>query len=208
MVFSRSARFDELIEDYAGAATQLVVLGAGLDTRAYGPLANSDMTFFEIDRVDVQRAKRKAVSRAGLAANHVHYIEADLGEADWVLGLVSSTYDPTKITIFLWEVVTLYLTEAAVWTTLASLRAHAAPGSVVVLDLYAQGFLKTIGRGAAAAALKATNESLDFGLDFSTDPHRVLSDFATSANVQLVAAHFIGSANRSGPYMTVAAFRL
>jgi methyltransferase (TIGR00027 family) len=208
MVFSRSARFDNLIEAHADNAAQFVVLGAGLDTRAYGPLANGKMAMFELDKAASQRAKRAAVRRAKLEADHVHYVEADFADANWINALVASPYDPAAKTVFLWEGVTLYLSEADVRATLEAIKAHAAPGSVVLLDIYGHRMLTMASKGPAARALEATGERLGFGLDLSTDAQGVLSAFATSAGYRLGAHYFLGSAHEAGAYMAVAELAL
>ena len=204
MVFSRSARFDSLIEGHAGSAAQLVVLGAGLDTRAYGPLANRNLAMFELDQAATQQAKRQAVKRARLKADHVHYVEVDFADPNWIDALIASPYDPALKTIFLWEGVTLYLSEADVRATLAAIKAHAAPGSAVVLDFYGHRMLAMASKGAAARTLAATGETFGFGFDLSADAEGVLSAFAKSVGYRKGKHYFIGSAHKSGAYLVVA----
>lgn len=208
MVFSRSRRFDSLIASYADGAAQLVVLGAGLDTRAYGPLASGNLTMFELDRATTQRAKRQAVARAKLDAGHVHYIEVDFADPDWITALLTSPYDPAAKTIFLWEGVTLYLGEADVRATLTTIRAHAAPGSVVLLDFYGQRMLAMASKGVFARSLEATGETMHFGFDFTADAEGALSAFANALGYRLGQHFFLGSAHRAGAYLVVAALEV
>jgi len=204
IVFSRSRRFDDLIASHASSAAQLVVLGAGLDTRAYDPLASAKMAMFELDKSVTQRSKRAALKRAKLTADHVHFVEVNFSNANWIEALTASAYDPSLKTIFLWEGVTLYLTEAEVRDTLAAIKANTAPGSVVVLDLYGKLLLDLGKKGAGAKALEATGERFRFGLDFAADREAVLSTFVASVGYRLVQHHFVGSLHKSGPYMVVA----
>ena len=204
IVFSRTRRLDGLIADRTSDVGQLVVLGAGLDARCYGSLANEGLAMFELDQASVQRAKRMAVKRAKLASERVHYIEADFAQPQWIASLTASSYDPSLKTIFIWEGVTLYLSEADVRATLAAIKANAAVGSVVLLDLYAARFLALAGRGAAGKTLEATGEPLRFGLDLSEDPEAVLAAFATSTGLCLGRHYFMGSAHPKGPFMVVA----
>lgn len=208
MVFSRSRRFDSLINRYADGAQQLVVLGAGLDTRAYGPLVETTLTMFELDKVSTQHAKRQAVERANLKRDHVHYVEVDFTDPHWINELLASSYDPAQTTIFLWEGVTLYLSEADVRATLAAIKAHAAPGSAVVLDFYGNRMLDMARKGAMAKSLEATAETMDFGFDFAIDAAGVLSAFATSVGFDLGPHYFFGSSHRKGAYMVVAALEM
>ena len=208
MVFSRSRRFDDLIERYADSAAQLVVLGAGLDIRAYGPLAENGLVMFELDKAETQQAKRMAVARAKLSFDHVHYVEIDFTDPHWINALLASAYDPAKTTIFLWEGVTLYLSEANVRATLAAIKANAAPGSAVVLDFYGQRMLDLARKGAMAKTLEATGETMDFGFDFAADSETVLTAFATSAGFHLGSHFFLGSSHKKGAYMVVAALEM
>lgn len=208
MVFSRSRRFDSLIDRYADTAEQLVVLGAGLDTRAYGPLVDRSLSMFELDKQTTQLAKRRAVERANLKYDHVHYLEIDFADRNWINALVASPYDPAKTTIFLWEGVTLYLSEANVRATLAAIKAQAAEGSVVVLDFYGQRMLDIARKGVMAKSLEATGETMDFGFDFSLAPVEDLSAFVTSVGYKLGPHYFLGSSHKAGAYMVVAALDL
>jgi methyltransferase (TIGR00027 family) len=204
LVFSRTRRFDGLIAVRSSDIAQFVVLGAGLDTRCYGPLAGQGLAMFELDQAANQRAKRKAVERARLDAHRIRYVEVDFAQQNWIEALKASTYDPALRTIFLWEGVTPYLSEAEVRATLAAIKANAAEGSVVLLDIYATRLIAPLRRGAAATTLEATGEGLDFGLDFSSDAEGALASFATSVQLGLGRHFFLGSASGKGPFMVVA----
>lgn len=208
IVFSRSRRFDSLIESYADNSEQLVVLGAGLDARAYGPLVDRSLTMFELDKQTTQLAKRRAVARANLKHDHIHYIEIDFADPNWIRALVASPYDPAKTTIFLWEGVTLYLSEANVRATLNAIKMHAAEGSVIVLDFYGQRMLDLARKGVMAKSLEATGETMDFGFNFSATPEEELSAFVASVGYKLGPHYFLGSSHKAGAYMVVAALEL
>jgi methyltransferase (TIGR00027 family) len=206
MIFARSARFDDLIAASVPDVAQFVVLGAGFDTRAYGPLSKQGLALFELDQAANQRVKRKAVKRARLGGDQVNYIEVDFAQPQWINALTQSSYDPSLKSIFLWEGVTLYLSEPDVRATLAVIKANAAAGSVLLLDLYATRFVAIASRGAAGKTLGATDEGLRFGLDFSANPEGVLEDFAGSARFDLGRHYFLGSAHKKGAYVVVAEF--
>jgi methyltransferase (TIGR00027 family) len=206
LIFGRSARFDSLIATRGADVAQFVVLGAGFDTRAYGPLSKQGLAMFELDQAANQRVKREALMRAGLGDDHVNYIEVDFAQSQWIKSLTQSSYDPSLKSIFLWEGVTLYLSEPDVRATLAAIKANAAAGSVLLLDLYATRFVAMAGGGAAGKTLGATGEGLRFCLDFSGNPEGVLADFASSAGFDLGRHYFLGSAHKKGAYMVVAEF--
>lgn len=204
MVFSRSVRFDSLIAASIKVSSQLVILGAGLDTRAYGPLAKANLSIFELDKDATQRAKQEALKSAKLESDHVHYVSVDFTNPDWVRALLASPYDPDLKTTFVWEGVTLYLSEAEVLAILGTIKSNCASGSVVVADFYGQRILKMASKGAMATSLEATGETMDFGFDLSADPQSKLSTFASSVGCDLTAHYFLGSAHKDGPYMVIA----
>ena len=120
---------------------------------------------------------------------------------------MASSYDPAKRTIFLWEGVTLYLSETAVRDTLSALKANAAPGSVVIADFYSERFVK-VGKGKAVSTLlDATGEGLGLGLDFSDDAEGMLRNFIGAQDITLGRHQFIGSFSKKGPFMVVAELR-
>ena len=206
LIFCRSARFNSVIAAGVADVAQFVVLGAGFDTRAYGPLSKQGLAMFELDQAANQRVKREAVKRAGLGGDHVNYIEVDFAQPQWIKSLTGSSYDPSLKSIFLWEGVTLYLSEPDVRATLAVIKANAAAGNVLLLDLYATRFLAIARGGAAGKTLGATGEGMRFGLDFSGNPEGVLEDFASSVGFDLGRRYFPGSAHKKGAYMVVAEF--
>lgn len=208
LVPSRTIEFDALIAANAGDASQFVVLGAGLDTRAYGPLKERGMVIFELDQKAVQAYKRKYVTAAKIDATNIRYVETDFANTNWINALIAAGFDPALKTIFLWEGVTLYLSESAVRDTLAALKAHAAAGSAVIADFYANRFLK-IGKGKQMEKLlDATGEGFGFGLEFSGDAEATLRAFVEAQDLTLGRHQFLGSRHRRGPFMVIAELRL
>ena len=67
----------------------------------------------------------------------------DGAEAIADLVIARTLYDPGRKTVFLWEGVTLYLGEDDVRKTLRGVREHAAPGSVLVADVYGERMFRT-----------------------------------------------------------------
>ena len=63
---------------------------------------------------DVQAHKLQALANANISCNHVHFVNVDFTRDDVFEKLAEAGYDPDKKTLFLWEGVTLYLSEAEV----------------------------------------------------------------------------------------------
>lgn len=208
MVPSRTVEFDTLLNDLAPKADQLVILGAGLDTRAYGAFKRHGWTIYEVDEAKNQTHKRAALVSAGIASDHVRFVTADFSQPDWIETLLASDYREDARTVFLWEGVTLYLPPSAIARTLATLRAHSAPSSVVLADLYGERILKYAKSKAISWTLEMTDEAMNFGLDFSSDAQATLAGFAQSNLMGLGRHQFLGSANKNGPFMVICELQL
>jgi methyltransferase (TIGR00027 family) len=125
-------RLQQTIKD---GATQVVILGAGWDTRAYrfaDLLRNARV--FEVDQPATQNWKRRRAEEAlGPAPANLTYLPIDFRHQTLGDVLSAAGYDPTQKTFFIWEGVTMYLPEPAVRETLAWIACQ-APGSSLVFD--------------------------------------------------------------------------
>lgn len=159
----RTAYVDRAVrEALAAGIDQVVVLGAGYDSRAWR-LGGDGVRFFELDHPVTQRRKRallwRSLGRAGgdaPAMAPVDFESDDLGAALSAVGFYR-----TRPALVIWEGVTMFLSPRAVRETLAVLRDLVAPGSRLVLDFnYTRP--RTLGCSAAGA--------LGEPCRFSTDP--------------------------------------
>lgn len=203
LVMARTPVFDAYIDAHTDSAAQLVFMGAGLDTRAYGSLKDSGLTIFELDQSNTQDMKRKALKRAKIASDHVRFLEVDFTDAAWPETLQEAGFDQSAKTIFMWEGVTLYLNEADVRKTVATVKGIAAPGSTLLVDFYGTRFLSFLSR-STKKVLEATDETLAFGLDFENEHDTRLQEFARSLDVELGQRRFLGHAAKKGPYAVIA----
>jgi len=149
---------------------QLVILGAGLDARAYRfERLKISMHTFEVDHPASQRAKRKKVTRVfGALPAHVRYVPVDFTSDSLEEKLLAAGYNPALKTFFIWQGVTPYLDLPAVDATLGFIVRRSAPRSAVVFDyMYTSLLDGTIKRGEVEKmntdrVLKA--ETLRFGI--------------------------------------------
>lgn len=205
-VIARTLYLDRIIQRAVGDMDQLVVLGAGYDTRAYGDLKRDGLALFELDQARTQELKVVSLGKAGIDAAHVTFVPVDFRREDAFEKLRKAGYDPAKKTLFLWEGVTLYLAEEDVRRTLRDVRKHAAPGSLVVADFYAERFIRMGSGSLTKKMLEYTDEALGFGLPFATDFEKVLQRFLESEEMKPGETFFFGSAGKKGPFMVVAEF--
>lgn len=117
----------------AAGWSQVVLLGAGLDTRAVR-LARDGVRFFEVDQPDTQAFKRERVAAVpGYPAAAATFVSCDFETDDFVDRLRAAGL-PDEPTVVLWEGVTPYLTEAAVRATLRRVATGLHRRSVLLFD--------------------------------------------------------------------------
>ncbi len=124
-----------------GDIDAVVILGAGLDTRAYLLTRQVRIPVFEVDLpVNIAR-KAETVRRVlgGLPLS-VRLVALDLERDDLLTSLAEHGYHTDYRAFFICEGVTQYLTEKTVRRTLEGLRA-AAPGSRLVFTYVRRDFI-------------------------------------------------------------------
>lgn len=203
LVPNRTAIFDRILTRQLDRVEQFVMMGAGMDTRAYGALDLRGARVFELDQAATQTLKRETLKKAGVDASHVTFIEVDFSTQDPFERLQEHGYDPNKKTLFLWEGVTLYLSEEAVCETMARIRANVAPGSALVADIYGERMMAFARSQGAKQALEMTGESLMFGMSFAKDWDQELAAFVEDNAYTQGETVFLGSAHNKGPYAVV-----
>ena len=115
-------------------ARQLVVLGAGLDTYAYRGEMRERIRIFEVDHPATQAWKRQRLAEAAIPLpSSLTFAPIDFEHETLAGGLEASGFDPAQQTFFTWLGVVPYLTEEAVWSTLAFI-ASLPNGAHVVFD--------------------------------------------------------------------------
>lgn len=137
MMALRNQFYDQVLGEAATNIDQVVILGAGWDTRAYEELKNADVRIFEVDTPATQQVKIAALQKAGIESSHVTFVETDFNQVSWIDALRRHGFDPARRTFVLWEGVTMYLPEDAVRSTLAAV-AELGPGSLIAFDYFAR----------------------------------------------------------------------
>lgn len=172
MAAARQSFFDAIVERYLTSIDQLVILGAGFDTRAYGLRGKSRVRAFEVDVPETQAVKRESLRRAGIEVAKVTFVPADFEKDDWLRKLVEAGFNPGRPALFVWEGVIMYLNPDAVEDTLRKI-ARTARGSVVAFDYFTTEPLvsRSLYWRYGRFATKAAGEPMTFGID-STPPSR------------------------------------
>ncbi len=115
-------------------ARQVVILGAGLDTRA-ARLARQGVRFFEVDHPATQATKRERITQLdGYPADAATYVHCNFEVDNPIERLVAEGLNPAVPCLVLWEGVVHYLTEEAIRTTLTRISSGLHPDSRLVFD--------------------------------------------------------------------------
>ncbi len=131
----RTRFFDDCLLDAASAGCrQVVVLGAGLDARAFRLAWPSGLRLFELDQADVVDFKEQVLSsRAARPTCERRVVRADLRE-EWPAALVAAGFRANEPTAWLAEGLLMYLTEGERDRLLHGIGGLSAPGSRLALD--------------------------------------------------------------------------
>jgi methyltransferase (TIGR00027 family) len=130
----RTAAIDAaLVEAVAGGCSQLVILGAGLDARAWRLDQLAGVTVLEVDHPSMQPSKREATGGMTPTAAAVRFVAVDFEHQRVADRLADEGHDASRATAWIWEGVTPYLHPVAISTTLADIGARSAVGSVLMM---------------------------------------------------------------------------
>ena len=167
---ARVRYFDDLVNREAGAGLeQLVILGAGYDTRAYRLGGFNELKVYEVDRPETLAVKTGIITKIfGSLPGHVAYVPANLGADCLNADLSRAGYSEQKKTLFLLEGLVMYMSRDAVVDLLAVIRKHSRPGSRVIFDcvpdFMISGAIDREGSGNIRNYTQAIGEPLCFGL--------------------------------------------
>lgn len=114
---------------------QLVILGAGYDTRAYRIAGTEKIRVFEVDHPETQSVKvQKIKGIFGVLPGHVSFVAVDLAADDLGQKLAAHGFDPVKKSLFLAEGLTMYLPAEDVDRLLAFVTRNSGRCSSIVFD--------------------------------------------------------------------------
>ena len=148
---------------------QIVILGAGFDTRAYRISGIEHTRVFEIDQTATQEVKLKRLKKIidPLPA-YVTFVPMDFNTQELGELLQSSGYNEQGKTLFIWQGVTYFLTAEGVDNTLAFIANHSGPGSAVIFDYCYNETIHDTSRGYGKSlrqASRVSGEPYLFGID-------------------------------------------
>lgn len=163
---------DRLAEALRDGVDQVVILGAGYDSRAYRFAAQlGTRPVFEVDHPATQGRKTRILAslakKGALPAVDVRHVSIDFQRDRLGDRLESSGHRRDRRTFFVWEGVSMYLTRAAVKATLDAIRQLAPERSELVLDawfLLDEPDLRATAHRLSANVLSVLGEPVTFSM--------------------------------------------
>jgi methyltransferase (TIGR00027 family) len=171
-----------LIDDYLSSALksgvpQIVLLGAGFDSRAYRITGTERTQFFEVDHPNTSAVKRTHVIRSlGSLPSHVKYVAVNFQHDSVQTALEDAGFDPSVRSLFLWEGVSNYLTEESVRQTLSFISSQ-AEGTQLIFTYVDEAVLSNPKSFAGGAEVQRKFAKLQEPWTFGIDPNQATAFF-------------------------------
>lgn len=137
LIALRTAAIDSGVRDaIAAGATQLVILGAGYDGRAWRMRELAGVKVFEVDHPATQGDKRARVAELPPATGIVSFVPIDFERESLGTVLDRAGHDRSSPTCWIWEGVVMYLTRDAMRATLGGIASRSAGGSTLIVNYH------------------------------------------------------------------------
>lgn len=160
----RTRYFDDAVTAAAGEGMQIVLLGAGLDTRAFRLPLPGSCVVFEIDYPEAFTGKQAALGSARPVCER-RCVPADLA-GPWTPGLLDAGFDPSIPTVWVAEGLFFYLAAADAGSLVRDAAALSAGGSCFLADIFGTGLLDLASMAPLVAARRNSGRELPFCTDF------------------------------------------
>lgn len=173
----RTCAIDEAVNAaLAENIQQLVLLGAGLDARAYRLDRLSDVTVFEVDHPATHQYKRRRTASLKASCRELKSVAIDFARESLDTVLAAAGHDAKVPTAWIWEGVTMYLPHEATVQTMGAITQRSATGSRLMMTYMTPLLVeaKDPARVVTRAAFGVLGEPL-IGAMTTTECHKLLS---------------------------------
>lgn len=140
----RTIAIDDAVR--ARPAPQLVILGAGLDGRAWRMAELADVDVYELDHPASQQDKRERAAGLQPLAKSLRYLPIDFTRDRLDTALAAAGHQRSVPSTWVWEGVVPYLSKADVTATVAVLADQSAPGSCLIVNYQTPALSAVLGR--------------------------------------------------------------
>ena len=133
----RTSTIDAAVRDAVSRGTrQIVILGAGLDGRAWRMPELAGLRVFEVDHPATQGFKRLRIGALAAPIASVVFVPIDFEQESLGAALARAGHDDAQPTCWIWEGVVMYLSPEVVRSTLASIEGRSAKGSMLIVNYH------------------------------------------------------------------------
>ena len=164
---ARTRLIDDWIEQSPGGIDQVVLLGAGFDTRAWRLRSLASVKVFEVDHPDTASVKQARLRFTNADLSRVRFVPVDFEKDDFDKLLRAAGFDRSRPSIVVWEGVSQYLDGEAVCGVMRWAGKLAA-GSRFIFTYIHEGILTGtamfVGAEEAISKVKESGEPWQFGL--------------------------------------------
>jgi methyltransferase (TIGR00027 family) len=170
-VIARTRYIDDFLQECcANEIQQVVIMGAGFDSRAYRYDDLKEIKVFEVDHPATMAIKKEKIQKElGSLPNHVVYVSIDFLKEKLSDKLVQYGYNGNLKSLFIWEGTTPYLIPESVDETLAFVSSNSGKDSSIIFDY----ILKSVVNGTCDLEgaknefekMNKTSEPLTFGIE-------------------------------------------
>jgi len=183
----RTRFIDDTFRDtVARGFEQVVILGAGFDSRAYRIPGTSRIRVFEVDHPATQDLKRERIERMhNELASHVTFVPIDFERQELGEVIAAAGFRTGAKTFFIWEGVTQYIAAEAVDSTFRYVSHAGALGSRIVFTYIHRGLIDGSVRMEGAQKLISELERQGEPWGFGIDPAE-LSQYLAARGLKLV----------------------
>lgn len=148
----RMAAVDAAVRNaLASGCDRVVIVGAGLDTRAWRMPELRELPVFEVDHPSTQARKRARIGSLPPRTRAVTFVAADLASAPLDVALERAGHLDDGPTLWLWEAVAAYLERPAIDSTLRAIAARSREDGWIAMT-YVTPDLVPLGRMVRTAA--------------------------------------------------------
>lgn len=202
-IVARVRYFDDYVKkSIEEGIEQLVIVGAGYDTRAYRiEELKGKVKVFEVDHPDTQSFKIGKIKEIfGSIPEHVVYVPVDFEKETLSKKLFSKGYNRSLKTLFIMEGLLMYITPKSVAETLTFIAENSGKGSAIIFDFFPKFVVDGTNKLEIAQDIRnfaiQQGEPLKFGIK-EGELKKFLSNFGFS-NIQNVTsedykkAYFMG----------------
>ncbi len=166
---ARTRLIDDWASDSVAAGSrQIIILGAGFDTRAWRLAAFAGLRVFEADHPATAAEKSRRMATVGADCSRIVSVPLDFDRESLADALARAEFDGAEPTAVIWEGVTNYLTADAV-NSVFKWTGNLAHGSRLVFTYVHKNVLvdpaKFDGAAKVLSAVSSAGEPWTFGLD-------------------------------------------